>query len=339
MQNDTRNKNTICPNCFNTLKWSGFCPYCNTHQSQIKNPANALGVKTVVNNRYLIGRVLGAGGFGITYMGWDLVKLRKVTVKEFYPRGYTKRLMLPANHVSPKSGFEPNFRHWLSAFIKEAQLLARIKNLHGVIKMKDFFLLNNTAYIVADYMDGYSLREYINMRGGKLNMRHTLNILRPVFDSLQVLHSYGIIHKDISAENILVVEDRYVKLIDFGAAALYRDNIAKPYIVLKNGYSPIELYNPNKFGMQGPEVDVYQLGATVFNAITGHSPPDAQQRFNRDTLRRPSSYGARVLPIVENAIIKALAVLPSRRYQTIKEFSDVLYGNLPFMTNTLDSTR
>lgn len=283
-----------------------------------------LPLRTLVNGRYLVGTVLGMGGFGITYLAWDMATSCKVAIKEFFPKGYTTRIPMSCAVTVLQKNYSSAFNHWLTAFVREAQILTSINHLHGVVKLLDFFQANNTAYIVMDYLEGVSLRKYLNARGGRIELKEALNLLRPVMDSLVVLHQYGVIHKDISPENIQIVQNKFVKLIDFGAASIYNQNVSKPFIVLKKGYSPIELYTMNL--PQGPWSDIYQMGATLYNCITGIVPPEASTRINRETICRPSAFNIKIPLVVENCIMKALAVQPKDRYDNFGEFIQMLYG-------------
>lgn len=320
-----RNINTICLNCFSTLDKSGFCFHCRTKSDDSVNPPMVLQMRNILNNRYIISRPLGMGGFGITYLAWDLKESRRVAIKEFFPKGYTSREHSGRVNVTSPD-YITSFNHWLKAFVQEAQILIRINHLHGIVKLYDFFEENNTAYIVMDYLEGESLRDFLTARGCKIPVSEALKILRPVLESLVILHQYGVIHKDISPENIQIIQNKYVKLMDFGAAALYKNREPeKPFIVLKAGFSPIELYHPLKY-RQGPWSDVYQIGATLYNCITGYIPSPATERLQKDLLPRPSALGAQVPVAVENAIMKSLAVLPEKRYSNIGEFIQMLYG-------------
>ncbi len=332
MHADTRDIRTVCLNCFATLDKSGFCFHCRTRKDDDANPPSALSLRTLLNGRYLIARQLGAGGFGITYLAWDLYTSKRVAIKEFFPKNYTAR----EPHTGQVRVSSPEhivaFNHWRRAFVHEAQILIRINHLHGIAKLLDFFEENNTAYIVMDYLEGQTLRDYLSARGYKVTVKETLDIMRPILESLVILHQYGVIHKDISPENIIIVQNKYVKLIDFGAAALYNDpRNEKPFMVLKAGFSPIEFYRPAEC-KQGPWSDVYQVGATIYNAITGYIPADAQSRVQQDRLPRPSQLGAVVPVAVENAIMKALQILPEKRYDNMGDFIQMLYGEfLPLL--------
>ena len=319
MREDVRNISSICPNCFATLKGDS-CPACGKDFSDTVNPPPALPVRYIMGSKYLTGKVLGIGGFGITYLGWDLSESRKLAIKEFFPRDFATRDSGGeiVNVKSPETVSQYN--HWLNAFIEEAKILMRIKHLGGVVKLLDYFENNNTAYIVTDYLEGSSLREYLTAHNYKLTWDETLKILNPVLTSLMILHSYGVIHNDISPENIIIVLNKYVKLIDFGAAILYKvSNAARPYVVLKNGYSPLELYRPTARS-QGPWTDVYQIGATMYNCITGYIPPVATEREKDDRLPKPSDLKIELPLHVEDALMKALAVFPQDRYSSIDDF-------------------
>lgn len=339
MPKDMRNTNTICLNCFSTLDKSGFCFKCRTRANDYAGGSLlTLPLRTVLSGRYLISKPLGTGGFGITYLGWDLMESKRVAIKEFFPKGYTTRQQFSTKVTVLRQEYVSAFNHWLNAFIQEARILLSINHLHGVVKLLDFFEANNTAYIVMDYLEGQNLRKYLIARGGRIPIREALSVLRPVFASFVVMHQYGVIHKDISPENIQIVQNRYVKLIDFGAATIYnreQNLTSKPYIVLKPGYSPPEMYNANL--QQGPWSDIYEMGATLYNCITGLIPPEAPLRMQQDYLPRPTQLGVRVPIPVENAIMKSLMLRPEQRYDNIGDFMQMLYGD--FMPRPYPKTR
>lgn len=324
MARDTRNIANICPNCFSTLDKYGFCLRCRKRGVTVDGSRLTLRPKTLLQGRYLLGNPLGVGGFGITYLGYDMETSEKVAIKEFFPKGYTTRVPFSMQVTVLNPSYEPAFNHWLAAFIDEAQVLTSIAHMHGVVKIQDFFTANGTAYIVMEYLDGISLRQYLTARGGRIPIRETLGIMRPVLESLIVLHQYGIIHKDISPANIQIVKNKIVKLIDFGAASIYNMNVAKPYIVLKHGFSPVELYSTNM--PQGPWSDVYEIGATIYNCLTGAVPLPAPARAANDTLLRPSAYGIPIPAVQENSLMKSINVAANERYNNIGEFIQMMYG-------------
>ena len=320
---EVRNLNRICPICFMTLEPKGSCFFCSVHSSDVKNPSLTLPTRSVLGKRYFVGKLLGEGGFGITYKAWDLDLSKAVAIKEFFPKGYTDRNSTLG--IVPASEHEKAFRHWLGAFIKEANILAETNQLRGVVRISDFFQENGTAYIVTDFLDGVSLRTHMNMMGGRIHWRDALAMMKPVLESLHALHLKEIIHNDISPENIMIVKNIVVKLIDFGAATSYNNPIERPYIVLKPGFSPIESYSAK--AKKGPYTDIYQIAATLYNMITGVILPEAINR-DKKQITPPSKMGIEVPPIVENTLLKALNVAAEARYQTIQHFSQYLFGGV-----------
>ncbi len=323
MERDTRHISAICPYCFHTLNNFGFCPNCRRSGAAQSAP-DALPMRTLLHGRYLLGNVLGKGGFGITYNAWDSQTSSRVALKEFFPSGYVTRAPRQTGVAMLKAEYGGAFTHWLNAFIDEAKVLSNIAHLAGVVKIKNFFTENNTAYIAMEFLDGISLRQYLSARGGKLPLNETLHIMRPVLEALLTLHQYGVIHKDISPENIQIVQNREVKLIDFGAASIYNRSVQKPYIILKHGFSPIELYRTDL--KQGPWSDIYQAGATIYNCLTGIIPPPAPNRIPIDKLVPPSAYGIHIPVVRENALMKAMRVNAKERYTNMGEFIQMIYG-------------
>lgn len=321
---DTRDITSICLNCFGTLDpRTKVCTHCKKPASDDKTPPTALPLRTLLSGRYLIGLPLGRGGFGITYKAYDMLTCKRVAIKEFMPKGYASRAPRACAVVADEAHTKA-YSYWLTAFIQEAKVLTSIKYMEGIVSIYDFFLSNNTAYIIMEYLDGMSLHRFINGRGGRLHLAETLNIMRPVLETLLLLHQHGVIHKDISPENIQIVNNRTIKLIDFGAASIYTQNLSKPFFVLKKGYSPYELYSQS--GEQGPWTDIYEIGATIYTCLVGNPPPEATERFAHDKLVPPSALNVQIQPIREKTLLKALAVNPKERYSNIGEFKQMFYG-------------
>lgn len=322
---DTRDIRTICLNCFGTLDTrTGVCPYCGKRAEAGSPNTAALPLRTLLAGRYLISTPLGRGGFGITYKGYDMLTCTRVAIKEFFPKGYANRI---PRSLAIDTSDEANgkvFNYWLTAFVQEANVLTSIKHMDGIVNILDFFLTNNTAYIVMEYLDGMSLHKFIHGRGGRLHLTETLNVMRPVLETLMMLHQHGIVHKDISPENIQIVNNRAIKLIDFGAASIYTQNVSKPFFVLKKGYSPIELYSQSS--EQGPWTDIYEIGATIYACLVGNPPPDATERRIHDKIVPPSALNVQIQPVREKSLLKALAIKPEDRYKSIGEFQQMFYG-------------
>ncbi len=332
---DMRDPNSICMHCFGTLDpRTRVCARCGKHDDY-RSPIGALPLRTVLSGRYVIGAPLGRGGFGITYKAYDMATCTCVAIKEFFPKGYTKRLASSCVVELGDAEHAKVFNYWLTAFIQEAKVLTSIKHLDGIVGIYDFFLTNNTAYIIMEFLNGMSLHRFINGRGGRLHMTETLNIMRPVIETLLRLHQHGVIHKDISPENIQIVDNKVIKLIDFGAASIYTQNVQKPFFVLKKGYSPIELYTQG--GAQGPWTDIYELGATIYTCLVGNPPPEATERRNSDKLVPPSALNVKIQPVREKSLLKALAVYPKDRYSNMAAFQQMFYGE--FMPNSTVHTK
>lgn len=322
---DIRDPKSICLNCFGTLDpRTHVCTKCNKRAADNQAPSQAIPMRTLLAGRYLIGMPLGRGGFGITYKAYDMLTCTRVAIKEFFPKGYTQRLPHSCAVDVNDANNAKVFNYWLTAFIQESKVLTSIKHLDGIVGIYDFFLTNNTAYIVMEYLDGMSLHRFIHGRGGRLHINETLNIMRPVLETLLRLHQHGVIHKDISPENIQIVNNRKIKLIDFGAASIYTQNVSKPFFVLKKGYSPIELYSQS--GSQGPWTDIYEIGATIYTCLVGNPPPEATERRTSDKIVPPSALNVKIQPIREKTLLKALAINPQERYSNIGAFQQMFYG-------------
>lgn len=317
------NKN-ICLHCFGDLDNDRVCTQCHKRADDTPSPPHHLPQRMVINNRYLIAKALGEGGFGITYLGWDLTYGIKVAIKEYFPSGYVNRVPKSNQVIINRKENQSASNRGLKRFIDEAKNLAKIKNLSGVVNVRDFFSANGTAYIVMEFLDGVSLKQYVRRKGGKLPMNDVLNIIRPVMESLILVHQTGLIHRDISPDNILITRYNEVKLIDFGAAKQSNLDGKSLSIVLKQGFAPEEQYRTH--GEQGPWTDVYALGATIYFCLTGQLPVESIQRMVKDTIKRPSELGAVITPGQENALMKSLAVYKRNRYENVQQMMNGLYN-------------
>jgi len=291
----------------------------------IQTEPHHLRMGTRLNNRYLIQGVLGEGGFGITYVGMDEVLCQKVAVKEFFPRGAITRNNQQTNEVVSVYGTKAaNFHQGEEKFLQEARTLAQFNNVAGVVRVQDFFRENGTAYIVMEYLEGITLKQYLQTYG-PISVEEMQNIFAPILEALDKIHQNGVIHRDISPDNIMCLPEGEVKLMDFGAARDYTDYSAEGLsVILKMGFAPIEQYDSH--GKQGPWTDIYALGATMYQCLTGRKPDDATKRSLEDTLVSPSMLGVRIAPPVEYAIMRALQIRPSDRYRNLGEFCEDLYS-------------
>ena len=275
--------------------------------------------------RYTIEGVLGQGGFGITYLGIDELHEKKVAIKEFFPQGIVTRNIEYQDTVTVTFvGEKENYEKGKERFLKEARTMAKFSKDEGIVKALDFFEINNTAYIVMEYLEGITLKQYLR-ENQRIAPEDLIELLVPLIESLDEIHSQGMIHRDISPDNIMVLPDGRIKLMDFGAARDYTEFGEKSLsIVLKPGYAPPEQYQTH--GVQGPWTDIYALCATMYKCITGENPPDAIERVMDDSLKKISEFGITIPPQEEAAIIKGMSVSAKDRYQDIKDFCEDLYG-------------
>ena len=275
--------------------------------------------------RYTIEGVLGQGGFGITYLGIDELHEKKVAIKEFFPQGIVTRNIEYEDTVTVTFvGEKDNYEKGKERFLKEARTMAKFSKDEGIVKALDFFEINNTAYIVMEYLEGITLKQYLR-ENQRIAPEDLIELLVPLIESLDEIHSQGMIHRDISPDNIMVLPDGRIKLMDFGAARDYTEFGEKSLsIVLKPGYAPPEQYQTH--GVQGPWTDIYALCATMYKCITGENPPDAIDRVIDDHLKKISEFGITIPPQEEAAIIKGMSVSAKDRYQDIKDFCEDLYG-------------
>ncbi|MCD8021076.1 MAG: protein kinase [Clostridiales bacterium] len=286
----------------------------------------------ILANRYQLLQVIGEGGFGITYKGFDQLLAIRVAIKEYYPQGFVTRDNRYNEFLTvTQHKYADEFQRGKAKFLEEARTLARFTNEEGIVRIMDFFEANNTAYIVMEYLSGINLKDYLN-QAGTFSVDEILSLLKPVMESLYVVHQTGLIHRDISPDNIMLLDDGKVKLMDFGAARDYTEFGQKSQsVVLKHGYAPAEQYQTH--GVQGPWTDIYALSATIYKCITGKRPEESIQRLMGDTLVAPSQIGVAIHPQTEYALMKGLAVKQSDRYANIKDFCRDLYdqkGYLPY---------
>ncbi len=316
----------LCMYCMKDMEQTAqVCPHCGNSKSYTV-PAHRLAPGTMLAHRYIVGVAKGEGGFGITYAGKDTRLDRIVAIKEYFPSGLVNRnatVSPVVTKTTEESGAEA-FERGRERFLNEAKTLAKFSGELGVVHILDFFEENDTAYIVMEYLDGMSLGEYLKANG-VMTPQDTITVLMPIMLSLKKIHKQGLIHRDISPSNIMVLKNT-VKLIDFGAARHATGSGNKSIsLMLKPGYAPEEQYRSR--GVQGPWTDVYALCATIYKCITGVTPEEANDRLHCDELKTPSQLGVRVDPSFEAALMKGLSVLQQDRYQTVDELLEALTGS------------
>lgn len=300
------------------------CPYCGYKQGSLPEDERYLHSGSVIMGRYLIGRALGSGGFGITYIAWDSMLEKTVAIKEYFPADFVTRA---TNHVSVKltdPKMLDQFEAGKKKAIEESRTLARLDDIENVTDVYDCFEENNTAYIVMEYLEGITLKDLLKDKG-KLSYEHAVNLIFPVINSLEKVHRQNLIHRDISPDNIFLCTDGKIKILDFGSARYALNQQEKTYtIVLKHGYAPVEQYSARS--AQGPWTDVYAVAATFYKMITGVKPLNSFERVNNDTMKSPKELGVAIPDYVDDAIMKALRVDSKFRTQDMTEFKRDLSG-------------
>lgn len=302
------------------------CPYCGYADGTPAKEAYHLAPGTVINGRYIIGRVIGYGGFGITYIGYDGLFEKKIAIKEYLPGEFATRLQ-GTSQVSIYTGDSAEqFHRGIEKFVDEAGKLSKFKSTPGIVSVYDTFTANNTAYIAMEYLEGESLKTKLD-REGVIGLDEALEIILPVLDALKEIHKAGILHRDIAPDNIFICKNGDIKLLDFGAARYATSAHSKSLsVIVKPGYAPQEQYRSR--GDQGPWTDVYACAATLYKMITGITPEDSMERGSRDTLAPPSELGIDIPKNTENAIMNALNLRIEDRTQTAEQFeADLITGD------------
>ena len=313
-----------CMGCMHKLDWDGRCHYCGFDERNYKKDQQ-LGLHTrLKNGEYMIGRQLGQGGFGITYIGMDTTLLQTVAIKEYFPFGAVRRNDRNEIELNDEK-YRKDYEKGLESFLCEGRILARFSNLTAVVGVKNFFHENNTAYLVMDYVEGLSVREYVK-RYGVLSPDRTLFLVQQVIADMQMIHHKQVLHRDVSADNLIITHNGSLKLIDFGATRQeFTKNQYTGTILCKQGYSAIEQYSTGR--NQGPWTDIYGLCASIYFMLTGVVPDSAPDRIQNDCVRSLAQMDEIAMPKVQKeAIMKGLAVEVEHRYHTMAELYVALYG-------------
>ena len=315
-----------CPYCMAPVPEGESCAVCGlTAGTYIPSPHH-LPPGTILMNRYLVGRVLGEGGFGITYIGCDLRLELKVAIKEYYPVDRATRnasaSLEVTNFIGPSA---KSFERGKQKFLGEAQVMARMDKQQVIVSVRDFFEINNTAYIVMEYIEGITFRELVEKKGGKISEEELFPMIEPLFHALSMMHENGLIHRDISPDN-LMLENGEIRLLDFGCAREASRGTETMTIALKHGYAPIEQYQQKG---QGPWTDIYALSATIYYCLTGKVPPQALDRITEDELLLPGKLGIHLSAGREKALLKGMKLQPNRRFASAEEMWRAIYIQQP----------
>ncbi|MEN1760263.1 protein kinase domain-containing protein [Anoxynatronum sibiricum] len=317
----------VCLGCMTPRQEGEACPVCGWVHGTPAESHMHLSPGAMLQGKYLIGKALGQGGFGVTYLGWDVNLKLKLAIKEYMPQDLASRAVGASEVTVYTSSLEDQYQYGLEKFLLEAQTLAQFEGHPNIVSVRDFFQANGTAYIAMSYIEGMTLKEYVKSQNNRLPVDRTLQIILPVLDALKEVHQVGILHRDISPDNVFITTKGQVILIDFGAARQAIGEKGRSLsVVLKPGYTPEEQYRSQ--GKQGPWTDLYAVGAMIYRIICGQMPPESLDRLEEDTLVPPSQLGVDITLQQEAAILKAMAVRAPNRYQTVEDFQQELLGHL-----------
>lgn len=308
-----------CSKCMEEIH-SYPCPRCKFDIASFQPKSYALAPNTILHGRYLLGVPLGQGGFGITYIAWDLEEKKKVAVKELYPSGHASRYSTGGTDVIWSGDRESKLLmvDGPAVFRKEAAKMQKLKDVPQVVQVCEVFTDNNTAYIVMDFVAGITLKDYL-MENGPLNWDKTQKLLVPAIEAMIRVHKAGLIHRDISPDNMMIEPSGKIRILDLGAAKdLNTNSGASSMIVAKGGFSPLEQYSQR--GGSGTWTDVYALAATICYTLSGKTLPASVDRVNGDGDLWEQPVYKKLPPYVLAALQKALAVSPKDRTQTMEQF-------------------
>lgn len=320
------NHECLCPGCMAVLDEPDLpCPLCGFDKKSYEPSPRSLKPTTILNGKYFVGKVIGEGGFGITYIGFNMDTDLPVAIKEYFPAELSTRDTLQGNNINIFAGeAEQLYKVGLEKYLREARNLGMFSDLPGIVMVKDFFYENETAYIIMEYINGVTVKDHLTKVGGKMKHNDVIKMMKPVLEAMSSIHEVGIIHRDISPDNIMITRNNQIKLTDFGAARVFDTEDNKSItVVLKRGYAPEEQYRAK--GNQGPWTDVYALCATMYKMITGVTPQEALERIIEDGVEPLSKYDPSIWPETEFAIMKGMSLRAKDRYQTVKELIDALY--------------
>lgn len=322
----------LCPGCMNYIEGEGrLCPQCGGELDR-QNPGFLLPIGAILTppdhpaqGGYQVGAVLGQGGFGATYVGKELSTGRRVAIKEYFPTRCARRAQ-DGITVEALPGMDETYEKGRYSFVKEARVLSRLEGMPSVVQALAYLELNNTAYLVMEYLEGTPLHRMVDPKQNKrIPPEKLLPPLRGLLRDIGLLHEKKVIHRDIAPDNIMWMPDGTLKLLDFGSARSTEGDQSMT-LMLKYGFAPVEQLQSHG---QGTYTDVYAMAATIYYCLTATVPTQASERMmDGKELPLPTALGVALSPEEEAALMWGLAVLPKDRPQTMGEFSRALFPDL-----------
>lgn len=309
------NSDNLCMSCMKDIGTEKQCPYCGFHANS-KQIEPYLPIRTVLGNRYLVGKLLEYNGDGATYMGLDLSTREPVNIREFFPEGIALRDPKTLG-VYVAQGNENVFDECLQSFTEMWRKLMCLSGLSALIKVKDTLEGNGTCYAITENIDGITLREYLLRNNvGYISWEKARPLLMPVLSTLGTLHASGIIHRGISPSTLIVASDGKIRITGFSISQV-RSARSELKCQLYNGYAAFEQYGFE--GRQGTWTDIYGFGAVLYRTLIGTDPIDATERVTNDRLMVPGKFAEQLPAYVINGLVNALQILPEDRTRTVEE--------------------
>lgn len=307
------NGKKLCENCFSEIT-EGPCRFCG-HDGSEKDDVSALPVGARINKNIIIGRVMGRGGFGLTYLCYDTKKDKKIAVKEYFPYGTAYRSKNGKDVLTTDEKAAEALKKGAESFYREAETISQFGRSGGIVNIYDHFRENGTVYIAMEYLNGITLKKYVK-DNGVISEGQAVYLLEKLAATLEVIHGRNVLHRDVSSDNIMICGEGEIKLIDFGAARYFDpSNPSSHTVVMKPGYTPIEQYT--KKGRQGAWTDIYSLGASVYYALTGTLTDDPYERLENDEKFGGNSFS--ISSGLWDIIRKCTMVDPAERYSSASE--------------------
>lgn len=311
----------LCMGCMNELDENGVCHYC-SYTDDIPHLQSYLAPKTVLDDRYIVGKMLSYNGEGASYICYDTIGKTKAVIREYMPDTLCERER-GSQRLVVNSDCLAKYKTYMSEFADMNKVLSRMRNLNHISTAMDMFVQNNTTYVVLEYVEGVSLKKFLQSNKGYLTWNQVKKLFMPLFTTLSIIHNAGIIHRGISPENIIVTTDGELKLTGFSISSIRTANTGlSPEFY--SGYTAPEQYSSLEY--QGTWTDVYAIAAVIYRILTGCMPLDANTRAYNDTMVEASRINPDVPVHVSNVLSRAMAVKGSERIQTINELVTQLFG-------------
>lgn len=321
------NINELCINCFKPAGGEEVCMHCGFIQTDKPRQLCHLYPHVILNGRYIIGKVINNGGFGVVYKAYDMKLENIVAIKELLPtqNSMVNRIPQTTDVIPVNDKRREQFEIFKKKFLEEARTMAQFSDCDSIVHIYDFFEANNTAYLVMEFLDGITLREYLDTNNKKMDFDDAISIMLPIMEALRVVHNENVIHRDVSPDNIFLCNNGTVKLIDFGAAKFSETETENNNsVVMKPGYTPPEQYRAK--GKIGVYTDIYSVGAVLYTILSGEIPEESIDRAEKDNLEKLSKLGIELPLYAEKSIMKAMALRENARFKSMDDFIRAIKG-------------